>query len=169
MGLYLYATGAQRQSIAVMSHIGISESYPGLTGKPRTTRRRFSKEVRSTSPRRALPPTPFSTPNIDAGTPILSHVDPEDLALDIRCLEKGGTLRMLSDSMPDLARGIASTGLFAASYDNINMVFHAAEQIIGRTGEFYLILYLYYQTHTHLRFTGERNMCYNLATVESKA
>ncbi|KAJ7075972.1 hypothetical protein C8R43DRAFT_1143727 [Mycena crocata] len=41
---------------------------------------------------------------------------------------KESALRALSLSMRSVARAIASTGLSAASYDNINMVFRAAEQ-----------------------------------------
>ena len=33
MALYLYATGAQRQAITVLSTIGLSESYGNLTSK----------------------------------------------------------------------------------------------------------------------------------------
>ncbi|KDR71311.1 hypothetical protein GALMADRAFT_39882, partial [Galerina marginata CBS 339.88] len=51
----------------------------------------------------------------------------------LKGLKKGGSLRQLSDSMLDMARVVASKGLFATSYDNINMVFRAAEQIVGRT------------------------------------
>jgi hypothetical protein len=43
-------------------------------------------------------------------------------------------LQELSLSMRGFARVAASTGLFAASYDNINLVFRAAEQIMGQTG-----------------------------------
>ncbi|KAJ7919732.1 hypothetical protein B0H13DRAFT_2230835 [Mycena leptocephala] len=82
MGLYLYATGAQRQTISVMSHLGISESYQSLTHKPRLVY---------------------------------------------------GSLGELSVSMRSTARAVASTGLFAATYDNINMMFRAAEQVMGRT------------------------------------
>ncbi|KAJ7591850.1 hypothetical protein C8J56DRAFT_886601 [Mycena floridula] len=32
-GLYLYATGSQRQAITVISHLGLSESYNGVVGK----------------------------------------------------------------------------------------------------------------------------------------
>jgi hypothetical protein len=38
--------------------------------------------------------------------------------------------------MRDMARNIASMGLFATSNDNINMMFHAAEQIIGHSGDY---------------------------------
>ncbi|KAJ7762332.1 hypothetical protein DFH07DRAFT_867516 [Mycena maculata] len=84
MGLYLYATGAQRQTISVMSHLGISESY--------------------------------QTEKIDG-------------LISIKYASLGG----LSMSMRNLARAVASTGLFAASYDNINMMFRSAEQVMGRT------------------------------------
>ncbi|KAJ7698296.1 hypothetical protein B0H17DRAFT_1129822 [Mycena rosella] len=45
MGLYLYATGAQRQTITVMSHLGISESYQNLTHKPRTNIHRCTRRI----------------------------------------------------------------------------------------------------------------------------
>ncbi|KAJ7319127.1 hypothetical protein DFH08DRAFT_926720 [Mycena albidolilacea] len=90
MGLYLYATGAQCQTISVMSHLGISESYQNLI---------------------------HSSPKIE----------------NLKRIVKPGTLQELSLSMRGFARVAASTGLFAASYDNINLVFRAAEQIMGRT------------------------------------
>ncbi|KAJ6611846.1 hypothetical protein B0H10DRAFT_2165690 [Mycena sp. CBHHK59/15] len=92
MGLYLYAAGAQRQTISVMAHLGISESYQNLTRKP-------------------VPPRPPS------------------FCLTAHPL---GTLRQLSGSMLDLTRAVAATRLYAASYDNINMVFRAAEQLVGK-------------------------------------
>ncbi|KAJ7868794.1 hypothetical protein B0H14DRAFT_3084033 [Mycena olivaceomarginata] len=83
MGLYLYATGAQRQTISVMSHLGISESYQNLI---------HSSELSSPA-----------------------------------CSKS-------SASQCEASRGLPlQTGLFAASYDNINLVFRAAEQIMGRT------------------------------------
>ncbi|KAJ7768938.1 hypothetical protein B0H16DRAFT_1307636 [Mycena metata] len=110
MGLYLYATGAQRQTITVMAHLGISESYQNLTHKPRTNARRRTRR-------------PYTPP------------DPVALASEIQDLLtiKLSTLHELSSSMRGFARVAASTGLFAAAYDNINMVFRAAEQILGRT------------------------------------
>ncbi|KAJ7885509.1 hypothetical protein B0H14DRAFT_3735910 [Mycena olivaceomarginata] len=65
-----------------------------------------------------------------------SPPDAEILSAKIEALKKPvkpGTLEELSASMRGFARGVASTGLFAASYDNINLVFRAAEQVIGRT------------------------------------
>ncbi|KAJ7778068.1 hypothetical protein B0H14DRAFT_3095841 [Mycena olivaceomarginata] len=43
------------------------------------------------------------------------------------------TLCQLSGAMCDMAQGVAATGLYAASYVNINMVFRAVEQVVWRT------------------------------------
>ncbi|KAJ7660439.1 hypothetical protein B0H17DRAFT_1260445 [Mycena rosella] len=111
MGLYLYATGAQRQTISVMSHLGISESYQSLTHKSRIM---IQRRPRAVNPDNDPPPPPPSTPYLKKTI-------------------KPGTLQELSGSMRSFARAVASTGLFAASYDNINLVFRAAEQVMGRT------------------------------------
>jgi hypothetical protein len=74
---------------------------------------------------------------------------------------------MLSDAMRDMAHSIAATGLFATSYDNINMVFRAAEQIIGCTGELPPISAMP-NTDIFNRLPRERYMCNNLATLESQ-
>ncbi|KAJ7195050.1 hypothetical protein GGX14DRAFT_404197 [Mycena pura] len=131
MALYLYATGAQRQTISVMSHLGISESYQSLTHKPRIliNRRRHRVEYDEAE----LPQRP-STPS-DPGASAYNPPDAAALTVKLQALisVKVGTLRELSASMRGIAPGIASTGLFAASYDNINMMFRAAEQVMGRT------------------------------------
>ncbi|KAF8056881.1 hypothetical protein FPV67DRAFT_1430943 [Lyophyllum atratum] len=112
MGLYLYSTGSQRQPLSVMSHVGISESYNAIIAK----RRQRKKKT--------------------AGVDPLALIDPELAAAaaeEVFTETKGGSLPQLSRSMIDVARRIAASGLFATSYDNINMVFRAAEQIVGRT------------------------------------
>lgn len=129
MAIYLYAAGAQRQTISVMAHLGISESYGNLTRKPRFTIIRRGRHVDLDAPE---PPTPPSTPLASPYVP----PDPSELAARIEGLRtiRLGTLRQLSDSMRDMARSVAATGLYAASYDNINMVFRAAEQLVGKNG-----------------------------------
>ncbi|KAJ7795220.1 hypothetical protein B0H14DRAFT_3555239 [Mycena olivaceomarginata] len=97
MAIYLYASGAQRQTISVLAHLGISESYQNLIKKSHFLINRRSHDIDPDDP---LPATPPSTP--------------------------------LSGSMRDMARSVAATGLYAASYDNINMVFRAAEQVLGK-------------------------------------
>ncbi|KAJ7899556.1 hypothetical protein B0H14DRAFT_3104529 [Mycena olivaceomarginata] len=133
MGLYLYATGAQRQTISVMSHLGISESYQNLIHSSRVM---INRRRRVVNPEDNPPRIPPGTPNSsDVDRPYLLP-EPEVLAAKIENLKrivKPGTLQELSLSMRGFARVAASTGLFAASYDNINLVFRAAEQIMGRT------------------------------------
>ncbi|KAJ7936544.1 hypothetical protein B0H13DRAFT_2303587 [Mycena leptocephala] len=78
-------------------------------------------------------------PTAPPSTPVLSDVpyippDPEAVSSAIAALRfvRMGTLRQLSGSMRDMAKSIAATGLYAASYDNINMVFRTAEQVLGK-------------------------------------
>ena len=49
-------------------------------------------------------------------------------------LRSTSTLRQLSTSMREKAREIAATGLFGTVYDNININFSVAEQVVGRHG-----------------------------------
>ncbi|KAJ7803922.1 hypothetical protein B0H14DRAFT_3091919 [Mycena olivaceomarginata] len=113
MAIYLYASGAQHQMISVLAHLGISESYQNLIKKPHFLINRRSHDVDPDDP---LPATPPSTPVI-ANTP---YIPPEPAALGaaISAIQfvRMGTLRQLS-----------------ASYYNINMVFRAAEQVLGKT------------------------------------
>ncbi|KAJ7762444.1 hypothetical protein B0H14DRAFT_3594687 [Mycena olivaceomarginata] len=133
MGLYLYATGTQRQTISVMAHLGISKSYQSITHKPRPiiNRRRRHPPPSHDCPSRPDPPPTPETATAETYAP----PDAEDLAARINSLisTKYGSLGELSMSMRSLARGVASTGLFAGVYDNINMMFRAAEQVMGRT------------------------------------
>ncbi|KAF7343318.1 hypothetical protein MVEN_01764100 [Mycena venus] len=112
MALYLYASGAQHQTISVLNHLGISESYQNLVKKAHFLVNRRSHDVDLDDPR---PATPSSTP-MESDTP---YVPPDPLALGeaisaIRSVRMG-TLRQLSGSMRDMARAVAATGLYAAS------------------------------------------------------
>lgn len=135
MGLYLYASGAQRQVISVMSHLGISESYSSVTRKPRKA------TVEDVEDEGEEQPTVSQTPNFDL--PVLNSEKAEKKKKKRpRKIQPwdAGTLRVLSNSMRQVSRSVAATGLFASVYDNINMVFRVSEQIMGRTGELKLIL-----------------------------
>jgi hypothetical protein len=107
----MYSTGSQRQPLSVMSHIGISESYDAISGKKRKRQKKDNRAQQLAQDKIA-----------------------DSIAEDFSTFGRGGSLRQLSSSMVDIAKEIASTGLFATSYDNINMVFRSAEQILGRTG-----------------------------------
>jgi hypothetical protein len=113
MDLYLYATGAQRQAITVLSTIGLSESYTNLT----------SKNIKRCRKKK------------DAGD---SEVQLEgDMSFKLSSdavVTRTGTLHQLSESMRARAREIAATGLYLVVYDNINIQLRTAEQIIGRHG-----------------------------------
>ncbi|KII95550.1 hypothetical protein PLICRDRAFT_25991 [Plicaturopsis crispa FD-325 SS-3] len=133
MGLYFFATGTQRQTMTVASHLGLTESYNNLTAKPK-------KKTPTKGP--ACPPTPLpgtadAHPSTSGMPTAADQCLPDGMSpvLDPNLMKVGraGTLRTLSGAMVSMARGVAATGLFAASYDNINMVFRAAEQILGRT------------------------------------
>jgi hypothetical protein len=111
MALYLYATGAQRQAITVLSTIGLSESYANLTSK--NLKRSRKKK------------------NAASGTSDLEH---EGNMSSDTVVTRTGTLHQLSESMRTQARQIAATGLYLVVYDNINIQLQTAEQIIGRHG-----------------------------------
>ena len=117
IGLYLYASGAQRQCITVLSSLGLSENYTNLTSK-NIRRKRKVKQAEEVDPFVVPVPVPEST---DSLTEIV---------------ERTGTLHQLSDSMRSRTRELATTGLFSVVYDNININFRNAEQIVGRHGMF---------------------------------
>ena len=107
VGLYLYATGAQRQSIHVLSTLGLSESYSNLITRNVYRKRNTSKHARDSEQS--------------------SEPSSEQVFLT-------GTLHQLSESMREKTREIAMTGLFGVVYDNINIDLRNAEQIVGRHG-----------------------------------
>jgi hypothetical protein len=113
-GLYLYASGAQRQTITVLSTLGLSESYTNII----TKNKRRSKK-------------PKAMENAPIPNNLKIPVDEENAQPPSIYT---GTLHHLSDSLRRRMRNIAATGLYSTVYDNINMMFRNAEQIIGRHG-----------------------------------
>ena len=112
VGLYLYASGAQRQTITVLSTLGLSESYTNII----TKNKRRSKK-----------------PKAVENAPIPDKIPVDQENAQPRSIYTG-TLHHLSDSLRRRTRNIAATGLYSTVYDNINMMFRNAEQIIGRHG-----------------------------------
>ncbi|KAF9556358.1 hypothetical protein CPC08DRAFT_778467, partial [Agrocybe pediades] len=117
-GLYLISTGAQRQTITVMSTLGLSESYTNLITK---NLRRKSKKERQLM---------LESDKNDSGQDVQCESVPQE-QVQKRSLYTG-TLRQLSESMLSMARDIAKTGLCFTVYDNINMMFRRPEQVVGR-------------------------------------
>ena len=137
IGLYLYANGAQRQTIAVLSNLGLSESYSNIVSRNVHRHRKASVAI--------------DTLNSDIPTKI----------------EYTGTLTQLSEAMRTKSCEVAATGLFASVYDNINLQMKSAEQIIGRHGAFLTTYEecTHYSIHLSTRFTRKWNMRYNYTTV----
>jgi hypothetical protein len=126
LGLYLYASGAQRQTITVLSTLGITESYTNIVTQKE--RRQHEKKA-SAEPQDKSTSRPATIDSNTAPPGIMSS-ESESIPLS----RYSGTLRQLSDSMRARARQIAATGLYSIVYDNINMMFRSPEQIIGRHG-----------------------------------
>ncbi|KAH9832850.1 uncharacterized protein C8Q71DRAFT_878441, partial [Rhodofomes roseus] len=115
-GLYAYASGAKRQMIELLSHLGLCSSYNTLAANLGDDR---------------LPPDddhlpPDTTPASDTDS---SGSDDEDSDDEDKCVE--GILKRLSDACRRAARANASSRLVAFVYDNINIVFRVAEQASG--------------------------------------
>ncbi|KAH9015410.1 hypothetical protein EDB84DRAFT_1671051 [Lactarius hengduanensis] len=105
MGLYLYSTGATRQQISVMNHLGLSVSYVTLAGRGNK-----------------------------AGNLLTSKLAPASSITSVHGHKhRLGTLEALSESMRKLTREVAASDLYVLVYDNINMLWKVAEQILGRT------------------------------------
>ncbi|KZT69353.1 hypothetical protein DAEQUDRAFT_646439, partial [Daedalea quercina L-15889] len=111
LGLYLYATGAQRQTISVLSRMGVCSSYTTIAG--RSGWKGSRRLAQSTEPRvnNQSDSEPSDRSNSDKGA---------------------GLLRRLSESCRHSARILARTHELGHVYDNINWILHAAEQIMGR-------------------------------------
>ncbi|KAL1721533.1 hypothetical protein EV715DRAFT_271156 [Schizophyllum commune] len=127
-GLYLYSEGASRQLITVLNHLGITVSYVTLAGGGALP---------------ALPETSATERHEGENEPAEDEVDDPTLVEDHshpRVHEQGasggkmGTLQKLSLEMRKVARRMAKKNSFLLVYDNINMMWRVAEQIVGRTG-----------------------------------
>lgn len=123
LALYMYAAGAQRQVMSVLSTLGLCESYGNLISKNK-------KRIRATKTTRILVDTD-KTVGKESGHEAIQE---QDAGLPT------GSLYQLSRRMREETRQIAATGLYGSVYDNINMEMLNAEDIIGRHSKcFYLI------------------------------
>ncbi|KAH9172322.1 hypothetical protein EDB89DRAFT_2114193 [Lactarius sanguifluus] len=109
MGLYLYSTGATRQQISVMNHLGLSVSYVTLAGQGNKAGNLLTSKLAPASSQTGL------------NTNVHRHK------------HRLGTLEALSESMRKVTCEVATSDLYVLMYDNINMVWKVAEQILGRT------------------------------------
>ncbi|KIJ59407.1 hypothetical protein HYDPIDRAFT_162408 [Hydnomerulius pinastri MD-312] len=123
LGLYHYSSGASRQQISVWNRLGLSVGYTTLAGRHRKDKLECTEGEESD--------------NVDVseshGTAENGDHSTASQAAKPRRKERPGTLELLSQSMRKVARTIAADGLFLIVYDNINMMWKVAEQIVGRT------------------------------------
>jgi hypothetical protein len=117
MGLYLYSTGATRQQISVMNHLGLSVSYVTLAGRGNKAEHILTSNLKSD-----LASEEMKTVSQSSKTSVRNHK------------HRLGTLEALSESMRKVTRKVAASNLYGLVYDNINMLWKVAEQILGRTG-----------------------------------
>ncbi|EPQ54726.1 hypothetical protein GLOTRDRAFT_106364 [Gloeophyllum trabeum ATCC 11539] len=115
--VYFYASGAQRQTLSILSHIGLTESYSNLIDKSRPMKLATDLDPAPSAP--AALAASQGTTTTPTKVHMAYHIQP-------------GTLRQMSMSMCTVARTVAATGLYATCYDNINMMLHVSEQILGR-------------------------------------
>ncbi|KIM79999.1 hypothetical protein PILCRDRAFT_9888 [Piloderma croceum F 1598] len=119
---YLMATGAQRQIFSVLGSMGITMGYTSIIYQP---------------PEQIKKPETESNPVvIDKENNSSQESDEENAEALSRVKKKRkkrspGTLYELSQACCKTARRVASTGLFITVYNNINMMFRVAEQIVG--------------------------------------
>uniref|UniRef100_D8PYY4 DUF6589 domain-containing protein n=1 Tax=Schizophyllum commune (strain H4-8 / FGSC 9210) TaxID=578458 RepID=D8PYY4_SCHCM len=117
-GLYLYTQGASRQLITVLNHMSVSVSYATLAGRG----------GKSTMVGDVPEPAEIASRAGVAGAEGSRNQD----GVPVQRRAGLGTLEKLSLAMREVSRHVAASRPFMVVYDNINMMWRVAEQIIGR-------------------------------------
>ncbi|RDX50743.1 hypothetical protein OH76DRAFT_1348447 [Lentinus brumalis] len=123
VGLYLYITGVQRQLIAVLSKFGLSSSYQTIAGS--LTARDIEGRTEGVQTERDAIGDAIED---DARASTTEAPIPTSPALP----PGAGLLRRICEACRLTARRVARTYVCGHVYDNINMMFRVAEQIVGR-------------------------------------
>lgn len=117
------STGAQRQHLSIATTLGMSVSYPSIIYQAKHDANH--PEARSTGI--SAEESSSNDTDLDEDSPMPKGPKKHERAV--------GTLAQLSDACRQTARDVAQSGLFVTVYDNINMMFRVAEQILGRKSE----------------------------------
>lgn len=163
MGLYLYASGAQKQNIAVLSRLGVTESYTSIVQND--SHMADESTLSSLNP---IPVQPLSDGPPSASVQPLSNDPPSDIPTQpfpnqpTSKRHRIGTLQKLSASIRTKARGVATVGLFGEVYDNINFMSRTGEQALGHHGRLHFLFVYKILMGIGDRFTGERDLCHRL-------
>jgi hypothetical protein len=125
LGMYLYSSGIGRQPISVLNRLGLSVSWPTLAGAGQKKVGTL-QDIIETTP---------SASGIDTLTEGSQGPTPTPGNPSKKPVTNAGTLARLSICMRQATQRVAATQPLLLIYDNINMLWKVAEQIIGRTGE----------------------------------
>lgn len=126
------ATGAQRQHFSVLSALGVTMGYTSIIsqGKELKKARKGDVDVNTGSE--------GSCSGSDEEEEAQERAEKEVgtarrvMALKPKRKRTPGVLVQLSTTCRETAREVASSRVFATTYDNINLMFRVAEQILGR-------------------------------------
>ncbi|EMD42077.1 hypothetical protein CERSUDRAFT_28738, partial [Gelatoporia subvermispora B] len=123
LGLYMYACGAQRQVISVLSHLGLCSSYPMIVGRAHDD---HDEDQADTPSEASEPPSSVSSQSDSAS-------ETQDTRTTIKSKTTGlGLLRRLAEACRRAVRQLAQDEFLGTAYDNINFMLRIAEQILGR-------------------------------------
>ncbi|EKM53698.1 uncharacterized protein PHACADRAFT_164003 [Phanerochaete carnosa HHB-10118-sp] len=129
LGLFGCVKGAHRQLLTVLSHFGLSLSYSSLTGKSK-----YHTSLSDIQASLEAMETSMGSDELEA----TSHSGPANTEAAGKRIqkEKGksklGLLRRLSDVCRSATRSEALLDLLAFVYNNINMRFRIAEEVMGQ-------------------------------------
>ncbi|KAE9407457.1 hypothetical protein BT96DRAFT_933227 [Gymnopus androsaceus JB14] len=149
MGLYLYASGVQRQNFTVLSKLAICTSYTDLirneevqsdtvaeiNPSPAADLTTSTSEIPSSATTDTIPHAPTASMSSHTDTSPSETASPDASPIPANSKPKKrrlGLIRLLSNGLCVQARTVASVGLFGEVYDNINFMNRTAEQVIGR-------------------------------------
>ncbi len=158
-GLYLYASGAQRQVISVLNSLGKCSSYPALAGMQSFSNSGAENKMPLTSHNNKDLEEESSNSDSGSSEVQLARLESEDIPLSaiksIGCTSSDsllyslatastthpktlknknlGLLRRISLACRVSTKYMAQMHLLGHVYNNINIVFKVAEQVIGRT------------------------------------
>jgi hypothetical protein len=150
-GIYLYAKGAARQVVSVLSHLGISESYTSLihrtppslvgTSEPQDSQSRAADANTSADPHTTelRASESIASTGVDGSIreSIVTSTGSQRGPKPRRKGRRPGTLQELSDSCRISTRELAASNLTGHIYDNINLRFKVAETTLSSKGAWF--------------------------------
>ncbi|KAI0697950.1 hypothetical protein C8T65DRAFT_813442 [Cerioporus squamosus] len=129
LGVYAYAEGAKRQLISVMSHLGLTSSYPTLSGQP--AREAATAVSDSTAGMRSGEQSSSEPTAASESVALEGNTSHEGRTQDASGGREAGLLKLLGRACLREARERARNSVLAHVWDNVNFMFKVAEQVLG--------------------------------------